>query len=73
MGDVVTLKSGGPEMTVHQEGSNSEFIACIWFHHQPLVMPFLNNGESKTDPKTVPVWQDMRKATFSTDTLIKVR
>ena len=35
IGDVVTLKSGGPQMTVNkviiEVGEESKFVMCLWF------------------------------------------
>lgn len=31
IGDVVVLKSDGPEMTIEQIEPNGEFVQCTWF------------------------------------------
>ena len=31
VGDVVTLKSGGPEMTVQEVYNNDDWCKCTWF------------------------------------------
>ena len=38
-GDVVVLRSGGPQMTVRGQGSdNTDFIACFYFDGSRLVV-----------------------------------
>lgn len=36
IGDVVGLKSGGPDMTVNENCENSGMVACVWFAGKKL-------------------------------------
>lgn len=33
-GDVVYLKSGGPDMTVSGDGTNPGYLWCVWFDNK---------------------------------------
>ena len=32
VGEVVMLKSGGPEMTIQEAEANHDWVKCTWFH-----------------------------------------
>lgn len=67
VGIVVTLKSGGPSMTVSEIKSGSEDIKCIWFDHGGVIHEYqfnqnaiveVNKMTSDTDNKSFEVAPD---------------
>lgn len=64
VGDIVRLKSGGPNMTVNEVGQNENegtFANCTWFSTPGS----MNNGD--------PFWGDIKEAGFSIKSLVHVK
>jgi uncharacterized protein YodC (DUF2158 family) len=69
VGDVVTLKSGGPRMTVTQVGpltnGASDWLVCQWFDEQgELRQEQFERDRVKLEPRSIPAgWMRMNQFT----------
>jgi uncharacterized protein YodC (DUF2158 family) len=53
-GDVVRLKSGGPDMTVSSDGETKGYVNCVWFPTPNTPQPCHNSFPESCLEKTTP-------------------
>ena len=51
IGDVVKLKSGGPDMTVKEINTENRYITCVYFYNGDLRMAIIYPEVLKIDEK----------------------